>query len=88
MVEIFGPVIRRVRQVRALAFAKICAAILSGYTANVEIAFEMLEIRIPAVHEARVIPEPAKPAPMPRRVTSISSDDICGPRRVRCFYFV
>jgi hypothetical protein len=37
----------------------------TGHTANAEIAFEMLETLIPAVRDSRVIPEPAKPAPMP-----------------------
>jgi D-alanyl-D-alanine carboxypeptidase len=37
----------------------------TGHTANAEIAFEMLVTLIPAVRDSRVIPEPAKPAPMP-----------------------
>jgi len=37
----------------------------TGHTANAEIAFEMLETLIPALHDSRVIPEPGKPAPMP-----------------------
>ncbi len=36
-----------------------------GHAANLEIAFEMLETLIPAIRDARVVPEAAKPAPMP-----------------------
>jgi D-alanyl-D-alanine carboxypeptidase len=36
-----------------------------GHTAYAEIAFDVLETLIPAVRDSRIVPEPAKPAPMP-----------------------